>query len=288
MYVFLNNKIVPKAEANVSVYDHGFMYGDGIYETMRVYDGVVFMLEEHIERLGHSGSFIKLKIPGREFISDAVYKTLDANKLSDAYVRVTVSRGKGSIGLDPELCKEITFVVIAEEFRPYPESYCKDGVKIVLAKTRRNLIEALNPKIKSLNFLNNILAKIEAKEKDAYEAIMLNKDGFITEGTVSNIFFVKDSILCTPSENSGILAGITRETVISIADRNGINVDEGMFYPNDLYSSTEVFFTNSTSEVMPVSMVDDVRYRTGEITKTLQRLYKEEVNRYVKKVKSEK
>lgn len=283
MYVFLNNTILPEADARVSVYDRGFLYGDGIYETMRAYDGVVFMIEKHIDRLGCSGAFIKLDIPDRQFIQDAVYETLAVNKLSDAYIRVTVSRGKGPLGLDPSLCKETTFVVIAEEFRQYPETYYREGTRLILAETRRNLIKALNPKIKSLNFLNNILAKIEAKDRGAYEAIMLNAEGFIAEGSVSNIFFVKDNILCTPSEDTGILNGITRETVISLADRNGIQVNEGMFYPSDLFNSTEVFFTNTTAEVMPVSQVDDIKYRIGEITQTLHKLYKEEVAEYIKK-----
>jgi branched-chain amino acid aminotransferase len=285
MKVFLNDMIVPEAEARVSVYDHGFLYGDGIYETMRAYDGVVFMLERHIERLARSSSLIKLDIPEGQFIRDAVYETLSSNKLADAYVRVTVSRGKGPVGLDPALCKKPTFVVFAEEFRQYPESYYKDGTAVVLAKTRKNLIGALNPKIKSLNFLNNILAKIEAKERGAYEAILLNSEGFIAEGTVSNIFFVKDNILCTPAVDVGILDGITRETVITLAERNGIKLNEGKFYQDELFSSTEVFFTNTTAEVMPVSRVEDIKFNIGKITMTLLRLYRDEVKKYVRRSK---
>ncbi|MEW6107771.1 MAG: aminodeoxychorismate lyase [Nitrospirota bacterium] len=280
IYIFLNNRIVAEEEAVVSVYDHGFLYGDGIYETMRSYNGVVFRLEKHIERLNRSASYLKLAIPDKDFIKDAVYKTFAANRLSDAYIRITVSRGKGPVGLDPELCREPTFVVIAEQFRQYPEAYYKNGTKLFFAKIRRNLVAALDPKIKSLNFLNNIMAKIEAKEKGAHEAIMLNADGFIAEGTVSNIFFVKDKMLCTPSVDAGILDGITRETVISLAIRNGIEVREGMFSPDDLFKSTEVFFTNTTAEVMPVSQVDDVKYEVGEMTVKLHDLYREEVAIY--------
>ena len=282
MYIFLNKTIVPEPEAVVSVYDHGFLYGDGIYETMRAYNGVVFMLEKHLERLGRSASFTKLALPGSAFITDAVYRTIEANKLSDAYIRVTVSRGKGPIGLDPALCKEPTFVVVAERFKEYPEHLYRDGVKLVIAKTRRNLAGAVNPKIKSLNFLNNIFAKMEAKERGAYEAIMLNAEGALAEGTISNIFFVKDNLLCTPAAEVGVLDGITREIVIKLAIKSGMRVSEGAFYPSDLFNAGEVFFTNTTSEVMPVSQVELIAYKVGEVTKSLRFLYKEAVSEYMK------
>lgn len=284
MYIFLNKKIVQEADAVVSVYDHGFLYGDGIYETMRAYNGIVFMIEKHLERLGRSASLTKLIIPDIGFITDAVRRTLEANKLSGAYIRVTVSRGKGPVGLDPSLCKEPTFVVIAEPFREYPEHLYNSGVKLVIANTRRNLVEAINPKIKSLNFLNNIFAKMEAKERGAYEAIMLNVEGLIAEGTVSNIFFVKENVLCTPAPEVGVLDGITRELVISIAKKSGVRVSEGRFYPSDLFSASEVFFTNTTSELMPVSQVESVSFKVGEVTKSLHALYKEGVNRYITRV----
>ena len=282
MYIFLNKTIVPESDAVVSVYDRGFLYGDGIYETMRAYNGVVFMLEKHLERLGRSALLTRLDIPETGFITDAVCRTMEANKLSDAYIRVTVSRGKGPIGLDPELCKEPTFVVITEDFREYPGHLYSDGVKLVIAKTRRNLVSAINPRIKSLNFLNNIFAKMEAKEGGAYEAVMLNAEGLIAEGTVSNIFFVKDNVLCTPALDVGVLDGITREMVISLAKKNAIRVSEGKFYPADLFNASEVFFTNTTSEIMPVSQVELIAYKVGEITKSLHMLYKEEVSAYLK------
>ena len=282
MYIFLNKTIVPESDAVVSVYDRGFLYGDGIYETMRAYNGVVFMLEKHLERLGRSASLTRLDIPETGFITDAVCRTMEANKLSDAYIRVTVSRGKGPIGLDPDLCKEPTFVVITEDFREYPGHLYSDGVKLVIAKTRRNLVSAINPRIKSLNFLNNIFAKMEAKEGGAYEAVMLNAEGLIAEGTVSNIFFVKDNVLCTPALDVGVLDGITREMVISLAKKNAIRVSEGKLYPADLFNASEVFFTNTTSEIMPVSQVELLAYKVGEITKSLHMLYKEEVSAYLK------
>jgi branched-chain amino acid aminotransferase len=281
MHVFFNSRLVPESQAVVSVYDHGFLYGDGIYETMRSYNGVVFKLERHLERLARSASLTRLVIPEAGFIHEAIHRTLEKNKLSDAYVRVTVSRGKGAVGLDPDLCKEITFVVIAEPFRPYPEQLYRDGVKLIIAETRRNLASAIDPKIKSLNFLNNIFGKMEAKDRDAYEAIMLNAEGLIAEGTISNIFFLKKDELCTPAAELGVLDGITRELVIGIAKRKGIRVSEGRFFPEDLFSADEVFFTNTTSEIMPVSQVELSSYRIGEITKTLHSSYKEEVSSYV-------
>ncbi len=281
-YIFLDGSIVPESQAVVSVYDHGFLYGDGVYETMRSYGGVVFMLRRHMERLARSAALIRLEVPKVERLIDAVYQTLEANKLSDAYVRVTLSRGKGPIGLDPGLCGKHTLVVIAEQFREYPLSCYENGVQFIFAKTRRNLVSAIDPKIKSLNFLNNILAKIEAKEKGAYEAIMLNAEGFLTEGTTCNIFFVRNGILCTPSLATGILDGITRELVIGLASREGIKVEEGMFIPNDLLEASEVFFTNTTAEVMPVTSVGDVKYNVGEITRTLHGIYRTEVAQHVR------
>lgn len=297
MYVYLNNKIVPAADAKVSVFDHGFLYGDGIYETMRVYDGVIFMLDEHIERLFRSASLIGLNIPKKiPDIKISIYETLKANSLTNAYVRLTISRGYGPIGIDPDLCNEPTFVVITNEFKSYPRSYYEDGIKLALSSVRRNLKEALNPQIKSLNFLNNILAKIEAKQVDAYEAIMLNAEGYLTEGTISNIFFINDGILCTPSVECGILDGITRALVIDLALKNGLEVKEGRFNPEELYMASEVFITNTTMEVMPVSsIIDCTTHNTshimhklvGEISKLLLKKYRQEVNCYVKEKKAE-
>ena len=280
-YIFLDNRMVTDSEARISVFDHGFLYGDGVYETMRTYDQVVFMREQHLERLSRSAAFIRLKVPPDDFVAEAVRQTLAANGLTDAYVRITVSRGKGPLGLDPDLCPEPTFVVFAQEFRRYPESWYRDGVRLVLAGTRRNPVDAVNPRIKSLNFLNNILAKIEAKDRGALEAVMLNEGGYIAEGTISNIFFMQEGILRTPSLDAGILDGITRALVISLARRNGIRVEEGLFLPEDLLQATEVFYTNTTSEIMPVSMIDQRPFVVGEATRFLHRLYREEVVKYV-------
>lgn len=281
MYVFLNGEVVEEADACVSVYDHGFLYGDGIYETMRSYEGVVFMIDRHLERLGHSASLIKLDLPDRSFLRDAIHRTMESNGLTEAYIRITVSRGMGPIGLDPGLCREPTVVVITEELRGYPEAYYREGARLVLARTRRNLVEALNPGIKSLNFLNNILAKTEAVERGAAEAVMLNSDGYIAEGTVSNIFFLSKGRLCTPSRDVGILEGITREVVINVARADGVGVVEGMFRPEDVFQAEEVFFTNTTGEIIPVSQFEESAYPVGPVSRRLHDLYRAEVRRFI-------
>ncbi|MEW6003599.1 MAG: aminotransferase class IV [Nitrospirota bacterium] len=287
MFIWLNGKIVPAKEAKISVFDHGFLYGDGVYETMRVYDGVVFMLDEHLRRLYRSASLIGLTIPVEiDLLRISIYETLLANALKNAFVRLTISRGEGPIGLDPELCPRPTFVIIAQELREYPKAFYEKGISLIIPETRRNLKEAINPDIKSLNFLNNILAKIEAIKKDAYEVVMLNAFEKLTEGSISNLFFYKDDFLCTPSLESGILNGITRRVVIDLALREGLGVNEGEFTKEDIYSATEVFITSTTLEVMPVSRVDDQEYVVGAITKLLHKAYREEVSAYVANAKA--
>lgn len=285
MFIYLNGRLIPEEEALISVFDHGFLYGDGIYETMRAYRGRVFLMDEHINRLFRSGELIRLKINlSKEQIKEAIYNTLEKNGLKEAYIRLSISRGPGEIGLDPELCKEPTFVIIVKEFREYPEELYDKGVKTCIAKIRRNAPESLNPRIKSLNFLNNILAKIEAKDAGAYEAIMLNYRGYITEGTISNIFFIKEGSLLTPSVDAGILDGITRDLVIRVAWREGIRVEEGLYSADKLYDSDESFITNTTLEILPVVKVNEKRIGNGfpgPITKALHRGYREEVERFL-------
>lgn len=288
MYVYLNGKIVPSKEAVVSVFDHGFLYGDGIYETLRAYDGVIFKIKEHLQRLFRSASLIGLTVPLEiDALKISIYETLLANKCRNAYIRMTVSRGRGEIGLDPDLCPEPTIVIVARELKEYPRAFYEKGIALIIAETRRNLKEAINPQIKSLNFLNNILAKIEAKKSGAYEALMLNARGKLTEGTISNLFFYKDGVLCTPSLDCGILDGITRGMIIDLAMREDLRVKEGKFTKGDLYSAEEVFLTNTTMEVMPVSKVDDRSYAVGKIAKLLRKTYKQEVKVYVSDIKAQ-
>ncbi|MHB8880629.1 MAG: aminotransferase class IV [Thermodesulfovibrionales bacterium] len=281
MLIYLNDRLVGDEDARISVYDHGFLYGDGIYETMRAYEGVIFMLEEHLRRLRRSASLIRLSLPPKEYIVHALKATLQANALSEAYIRITVSRGKGPIGLDPALCSSPTLVIIAEPFQGYPAAYYQKGVSLVVSSVLRNHVKAINPRIKSLNFLNNVLAKAEAKERGAYEAIMLNTEGYLTEGTVCNIFFVRDGMLCTPSVEAGILDGITRDIVIGLAAQAGMGVSEGLFLPADLFQAEEVFFTNTTAEVMPVCRVEDRMYQAGPRAAEFRRLYGAAVQRYL-------
>lgn len=282
--IYLNNRLVPRSKAVVSVFDHGFLYGDGIYETLRAYDGVVFKIDEHIDRLFRSASMIDLTIPKTgKAVKKAVYKTLEANRLKEAVIRISISRGAGPTGLDPDLCPKPTFVIMASLFRDYPIPYYQKGVKIIIAETRRNYVKALDPRIKSLNFLNNILAKVEAKQKNAYEAIMLNYRDCVAEGTICNVFFVKGDVLHTPSTSVGILDGITRRIILDAARELKIKTKEGRFRPEDLYQAEEVFISNTTMEVMPVSAVDNFRISgtPGHISKRLHKAYKEKVLHYL-------
>ena len=282
--IYLNSRLVSDKMANVSVYDHGFLYGDGIYETLCVYNGKVFMLDQHVERLFRSASLIRLSIRKSPYmIKKALYATLKANRHKDAVVRITVSRGAGPTGLDPKLCSKPTFVIFSKKFSGYPSRYYQKGVSIAIVSTRRNFSRSLDPQIKSLNFLNNILAKIEAEDKGAFEAIMLNHRNFLAEGTVSNIFFVRDNALFTPAVKVGILDGITRKIIIDLANEAGIKVKEGYFRLNDVYESEEIFISNTTMEIMPVSKVDDTAIKApGKITVLLQGAYKKKVSTYIK------
>ncbi len=287
MYVYVNGKILHSKDAVVSVFDHGFLYGDGIYETLRVYDGVVFKLDEHLTRLFQSAFLIGLSIPAdADRLKVAIYETLIANAFRNAYVRLTVSRGRGPVGLDPDLCPEPSIVIIVQKFKEYPKNYYENGVHLIIPETRRNYRKAMNPRIKSLNFLNNILAKIEAKRNNAYEAVMLNVHGHLTEGTISNIFFYKEGKLCTPSPACGILDGITRNIILDISRREGIEIHEGCFRKKDIYSAREVFITNTTMEVMPVSGVDDRRFAVGNIAKLLRAIYQHEVKAFIAEAKA--
>lgn len=282
--IFLNNKLVPDKEAKVSIFDHGFLYGDGVYDTLRVYKGTVFMADEHIHRLFRSAEMIRLALPlSHKAMKRAVYRTLEANRHHNAYVRISVSRGPGPIGLDPELCPKPTFLIISRAFKEYPKAYYQKGVKTAIVSVRRNYKHALNPRIKSHNFLNNILATIEAKERGAYEAIMLNYRGYIAEGTVTNIFFVRNNILCTPGIDVGILDGITRQLILDTARELNIRIKEGRFRRQALYGAEEVFISSTTKEVMPISDVDGrkIGKGVGKLTRRLHKAYRKKVSDYL-------
>lgn len=281
MLVYLDGHFVAKEKASVSVFDHGFLYGDGIYETMRAYGGQLFLLKKHLNRLKRSADAISLKLPlSLEKIGEALVKSLNVNKLQEAYVRLHISRGTGEIGLDPALCSAPTMVIIAKPYHDYPSAYFECGVAVAIVKTRRNHPLALPPSIKGTNFLNNILAKIEAVEAKAFEGIMLNWQGYVAEGAISNIFMVKKGVLYTPHLDTGILEGVTRNLILRLAIRENIIVKERLLRPSNFYAADECFITNTTMEIMPVTKIDKKTIgsgRPGTVTTALLQAYKKEV-----------
>jgi branched-chain amino acid aminotransferase len=257
MLVYLNGKLIEKDKAVISVFDHGLLYGDGVFEGIRSYDGLVFKLKEHIDRLFRSADAISLKVPmTKDGVSKAVVETLKANGLKSAYIRLVVTRGPGDLGLDPRKCKSATVFIITDKITLYPEEFYKNGLKIVTAKTRRNLTTAVDPRIKSLNYLNNILAKVDAIASGTEEAIMLTHDDYVAECTGDNIFAVKASSLFTPPASVGALEGITRAAVIQLAKPLGIPFAEKMLKLDDLYTADEVFLTGTAAEIIPVTAID--------------------------------
>lgn len=263
--IYLNGKMVPQEEAVISVFDHGFLYGDGVFEGIRAYNGRVFRLVEHIRRLYESAHSILLPIPlSREEMIQAVVDTVNANKLRDAYIRLVISRGVGDLGMDPRKCKHSQVIIIADKITLYPQELYEEGLNVITVATRRNIAEALEPKIKSLNYLNNIHAKIEANRAGVLEAIMLTNQGYICEGTGDNIFIYRKGELLTPPPYLGILEGITREAIIELAKQEGIPLREVPFTRHDLYVSDECFLTGTAAEVIPVIEVDQRQIGDGK------------------------
>ena len=255
--VHINGELVDKEDARISVFDHGLLYGDGVFEGMRSYSGSVFRLDEHLDRLWQSAAAIQLKIPvSKEEMAAAVNETLAANRIEDGYIRLVVTRGAGTLGLDPNRCDQPQVIIITDLITLYPDEFYQDGLEIVTARTIRNHPQALDPQIKSLNYLNNILAKIEGLEAGCVEALMLNHQGEVAECTGENIFIVRDQQLLTPPLEAGILHGITRGTVMELARNDGIDVVETTISLDDLYGADECFLTGSAAEVVPVIKVD--------------------------------
>jgi branched-chain amino acid aminotransferase len=279
MKVFLNGKLVKKEDATITVFDHGLLYGDGVFEGIRSYGGLVFKLSEHLDRLFRSAEAIELNIPmSKEAIQGAIVDTLKANNLRDAYIRLVVTRGTGDLGLDPRKCKSATVFIITDKIVLYPKEYYDNGLFIITAKTRRNIKAALNPQIKSLNYLNNILAKIEAIKEDKQEAIMLTHDGYVAECTGDNIFVAKGGVLYTPPPDVGALKGVTRRAVMDLSAKAGISVKEEMMRPEDLNSSEECFLTGTAAEIVPVTKIDDHvigNGKPGKITLQLLKAFRE-------------
>ena len=257
MQIFMNGKLVPKEQATVSVFDHGLLYGDGVFEGIRVYHGHVFLLDQHIDRLYDSAKAIDLKIPmTKTEMGAAVVETCRANDIRDGYIRLVVSRGAGTLGLSPYRCPMPNIIIIADAIQLYPQECYDKGMRIVTVGTTRNIPEALNPRIKSLNYLNNILAKIEAINAGVHEALMLNSVGYVAEATGDNVFFVKGDTLATPHPASGCLEGITRNAVMCLAREAGMTVTEPLVSRYDLYTADEVFLTGSAAEIVPVTEID--------------------------------
>ncbi|MCF7957645.1 MAG: branched-chain-amino-acid transaminase [Phycisphaerae bacterium] len=271
--IWLNDGLVDESEAKVSVFDHGLLYGDGVFEGIRVYGGKVFELKAHIDRLYMSAKAIRLPIPSDpDELARNTQTTVEANNIQDGYIRMIVTRGKGSLGLNPLTCKTPQIIIIASCIQLYPLELYENGLRVISANTMRNHPLCVNPQIKSLNYLNNILAKLEALDRDMLEAIMYNHEGYVTEGTGDNIFVIRDGKIYTPPTSSGALEGITRNVVIKLARENGYEMFEQNLTRYDLYIADEIFLTGTAAEVIGVVEIDGRSIGTGRpgpITKVL-------------------
>ena len=278
MNVYIDGEFYEKEQAKISVYDHGFLYGDGAFEGIRSYGGLVYKFEEHLDRLLESLHTLMIRLPmTRKELSDAVIKTLKVNKLNDAYIRLIVSRGVGDLGLDPRKCKgNASVVIITDKIALYPAELYQKGMEIITVPTVKNHPEALNPELKSLNYLNNILAKIEASNVGYNEAIMLDHNGYVTECTGDNIFILKDGVLSTPT--NGRLKGITRQAVIELAQESKIEVQERLFTRHEVFNAHECFLTGTAAEIIPVVKLDGRMIgdgKPGKVTLKLIKAFKE-------------
>jgi branched-chain amino acid aminotransferase len=277
MKIYIDGKFCDEKSAKISVFDHGLLYGDGVFEGIRAYNGRVFKLKEHIDRLFYSAKAILLDIPMTHAgLMKATVETIRANKLRDCYVRLIVTRGIGTLGLNPRSCRKPSVIIIAGKIQVYPAELYARGMDIVTVPTVRNLHSAVNPAIKSLNYLNNILAKIEANNAGVEEAVMLNAAGFVAECTADNLFIIKHGALLTPPLSAGALYGITRGTVMALAGELGVKVSEPNLTRYDLFNADECFLTGTGAEIMPVIKIDGRVIGTGKpgpVTKSLVTKY---------------
>ncbi|MFD1955388.1 branched-chain-amino-acid transaminase [Paenibacillus thailandensis] len=275
-WIYLNGQYVTKENAKISVYDHGFLYGDGIFEGIRIYSGNIFKLKEHLNRLYDSAKSIMLQIPlSLEQMQEALVETVRRNGLRDGYIRLVVSRGPGNLGLDPLRCPEAFVIIIVEELSIYPEEAYENGLVSVSVSQRRNVPDALNPKIKSLNYLNNVLVKIQANNAGVGEAIMLNSQGYVAEGSSDNIFIVKNGVVYTPPCYVGALEGITRGAIMELCGKLGLPLKEEPFTLHDVYVADEAFFTGTAAEVIAVREVDGRTIGSGKAGPITTRLLQE-------------
>jgi len=265
MKIYLDGKFVDQADAKVSVFDHGLLYGDGIFEGIRLYQGNIFRLDEHLERLEYSAKALLLKMPlSRQEVAEATCETCRQNNLTDGYIRLVVTRGVGDLGLSPWLCPTPSIFIIADKIALYPAEHYTTGLSIVTVPTRRMSAAALSPAVKSLNYLNNILAKIEARQAGALEAIMLNDQGYVAECTGDNIFIVHKGEILTPAASQGALKGITRDTIFDIAKEIGVPIREVDLTRYDVWCADECFLTGTGAEVIPVVKLDGREIGAGK------------------------
>lgn len=265
MKIFLDGSFVEAADAKISVFDHGVLYGDGVFEGIRLYQGCVFRLEEHLERLEFSAKAILLDLPmPRAELAEAVCESCRQNRLTDGYIRLVVTRGVGSLGLSPNSCEKPSVFIIADKIQLYPREHYEHGLTVVTVPTRRNTPAALSPAVKSLNYLNNVLARVEASMANAHEAIMLNEQGYVSECSGDNLFILFKGKLYTPPASSGALKGITRDEVISIAEEFGMPLVETNLTRYDLWIAEECFLTGTAAEVVPVAKIDGREIGTGK------------------------
>ena len=275
MKVYVDGKFYSKDRAKISVFDHGLLYGDGVFEGIRIYNGRIFRLDEHIDRLYESASTISLNIGiSRAKLVQATIKTAKVNNIKTGYIRLVITRGIGTLGLNPYLCRKPQIIIIVDKINLYEPQLYDKGLRIITSATRRNHNEAISPRVKSLNYLNNILAKIEAINAGCIEALMLNHEGYIAEATGDNVFIVKNKILYTPGKQMGILEGITRNEVIRLAGLKGLEVIETALTRHDLYNADECFLTGTAAEVIPVIEIDKRKIATGVVGRTTKSLMK--------------
>ncbi len=271
--VYVDGAYYPKSQAKVSVFDHGLLYGDGIFEGIRAYDGSVFKLKEHIDRLYRSAHMIMLEIPiSKEEMIDVVVETLRRNSLKDSYIRLVITRGTGDLGLNPKKCPKPTIICIADTISLHKTGAKDEGVTALISWVKRDPVDATSHEIKSLNYLNSILAKIEANINGVDEAICLDKNGFVCEGVAENIFIVRNGKIFTPPSYTGALPGITADTVIELAKSLGLEIRDKIITPYELFNADEVFFTGTAAEIVPVSEINKRKIDTGKpgpITKKL-------------------
>ena len=284
--VWIDGKLYDKDDAKVSVYDHGLLYGDGVFEGIRVYNGRIFECDAHVDRLFSSAKAIRLTLPlSHAQICAAMQETVKANAFQDCYLRLVVTRGVGYLGLNPNKCSKPTVIVIADTIDMYPKEMYQNGMAVITASVIRNHPNALSPRIKSLNYLNNILAKIEAVDAGVSEAIMLNHEGNVAECTGDNIFIVRGGTVCTPGTADGILEGITRKVIIELCHKLGIACVEKTLQRHDLYVADECFLTGSAAEVIPVTKIDGRMIGNGEPGRVTRKLL-EAFHRHVREYKA--